>query len=71
MRKESVILNGVKYPLVYLTPASYKELYAKVIKHATNVTMKSKGFDEANPYKNVVIELKGFVFNHFIFTEEV
>jgi hypothetical protein len=64
-RKQSVILNGIKYPLVYLTSASYKELYDKVFKYTQAITMKSQGHDPDDPYKVIHLEIKGFVFNNF------
>jgi len=70
-RKQSVILGGQKYPLVYLTPPTYKELIEKVEKYAQKVVMKSHGHDPNDPYRNIVIEIKGFVFNGAVFTEEL
>ena len=69
--RQSVALEGVRYPLVFLTPPTYKELFEKAGTAAKKVNMRTKGFDEQNPMKNVVIEIKGFVFNGCVFTEEL
>lgn len=70
-RKQSVALNGVKYPLVYLTPPTYKELFEKTEKVSQKVNMRTQGYDEKDPYRNIVVEIKGFVFNGCVFTEEL
>jgi hypothetical protein len=69
-RKQSVILGGQKYPLVYLTIPTYKELLEKVEKYAQKVVMRTQGHDEKDPYRSITIEIKGFVFNGCVFTEE-
>jgi hypothetical protein len=71
-RKQSVILNGHKYPLVYLSPAAYKELFEKSEKlKPQKLVMRTQGQDEKDPMKNVIIEIKGFVFNGCVFSEDV
>lgn len=69
--KQSVALEGVRYPLVFLTPPTYKELLEKVGTAAKKVNLRTKGYDEQNPLKNIVIEIKGFAFNGCVFTEEL
>jgi len=67
-RKQSVVLGGIKYPLVYLTKATYHELLQAVGDKAMRINLKTQGHDPSTPYKNIVIEMKAFLLDKLVFT---
>ncbi len=66
-RKQSVVLEGKKYPLIYLTPNTYKELFESAGQYASKLNLRTQGHDPNDPHRHIVVEMKAFLFNGFAF----